>query len=154
TATEVRAAGQSPVRQAFPHDPDDAVWPPSLYCSGPGMLCVYHGTDLNTGLAFLNNQLPLDAAQAAAAKIDGAPGFFLATDLASAEFFAIRRSPGVVVEFQLWMTRQSSVTRGKRDWLADKDPFPERKTDGLLLLLASGDRRIIPRPVPGYNLRS
>jgi hypothetical protein len=42
----------------------------------------------------------LDAAQAALAKIDGPPGFFLATDLASAEFFAIRRSPGVVVEFQ------------------------------------------------------
>jgi hypothetical protein len=65
------------------------------------MLCVYHGTDLKTGLAFLNNQLALDAAQAALAKIDGPPGFFLATDLASAEFFAIRRSPGVVVEFQL-----------------------------------------------------
>src|SRR5690606_21864727 len=34
-------------------------------------------------------------------KIDGPPGFFLATDATAAEFFALRRAPGGVVQFNL-----------------------------------------------------
>ena len=34
-------------------------------------------------------------------KIDGPPGFFLATHLSDAEFFAIRRTPGTVLRFEI-----------------------------------------------------
>jgi hypothetical protein len=101
------------------------------------MLCVYHGTDLKTGLAFLNNQLPLDAAQAAAAKIDGPPGFFPATDLASAEFFAIRRGPGVVVEFQLSPDAVRDLTSA--GMIRQPLPVGPRSPPGL-----SGDEWIVP----------
>jgi hypothetical protein len=101
------------------------------------MLCVYHGTDLKTGLAFLNNQLLLDAAAAARAKIDGPPGFFLATDLASAEFFAVRRSPGIVVEFQFSPDAvRDLVTAGM---IQQPLPLGPRSPPGL-----SGDEWLIP----------
>jgi hypothetical protein len=59
----------------------------------------YHGTDVQSGLALLNG-LGLDAAAAAARKIDGPPGFFLAEDMDDAAFFAARRQ-GTILEIQL-----------------------------------------------------
>jgi hypothetical protein len=60
-------------------------------------LTVFHGTDLDSGLRFLNGIAP-DAAAAATRKIDGPPGLFLATDVNEAAFFAVRRMPGTVVQ--------------------------------------------------------
>jgi hypothetical protein len=62
---------------------------------------LYHGTSVEDALGFLNNQRALDAAMAAARKIDGGPGFHLATDYDAAEFYALRRAPGAVVEYHL-----------------------------------------------------
>jgi hypothetical protein len=62
----------------------------------------YHGTDHDSAVALLAGE-PLDAAKAAAAKIDGPPGFFLATELPDAQFFALRqpRGPAAVLTFDL-----------------------------------------------------
>lgn len=62
-------------------------------------MVAYHGTDLGSATNFLNGA-PLDAALANARKIDGPPGFFLATALPDAEFFGVRRGQGVVIRFQ------------------------------------------------------
>lgn len=53
----------------------------------------YHGTDYDSAVA-LEAGGPLDAAKAAAFKIDGPPGFFLATELPDAQFFALRQGRG------------------------------------------------------------
>jgi len=57
---------------------------------------LYHGTDLFSATRFLAGEV-LDAARAAALKTDGPPGFFLATDIADAEFFALRQMRGNAV---------------------------------------------------------
>ena len=65
-----------------------------------GSLTAFHGTDI----VFARNLLqgsPLNAEEAAARKIDGLPGFFLATEIDDAVFFALRRAPGGVVAFSL-----------------------------------------------------
>lgn len=43
-----------------------------------GVVILYHGTSIRSGLALLNGA-PLDITTAAAQKLDGPPGFFLAT---------------------------------------------------------------------------
>lgn len=60
----------------------------------------YHGTDAVSALAFLNG-MPLDAAKAAARKIDGPPAFYLARAIDDAAFFAARRGRGAVVEVRI-----------------------------------------------------
>lgn len=63
-------------------------------------LTAYHGTDIASARNLLRGE-PLSTAEAAARKIDGPPGFFLATDVDDAIFFALRRAPGGVLEYRL-----------------------------------------------------
>ena len=55
----------------------------------------YHGTDVNS-VVDLANGVKLDEIRATGAKIDGPVGFFLATSLYDAEYFAIRRFGGIL----------------------------------------------------------
>ena len=59
---------------------------------------LYHGMDILTAARLLAGE-SLNEAQAAALKAEGPAGFFLALDIADAEFFALRQSrgPGAVV---------------------------------------------------------
>lgn len=61
---------------------------------------LYHGTDADSALRLVNGE-PLDAAKAAALKIDGPRGFFLATEYDDAEYFALRRVRGAVLRFEV-----------------------------------------------------
>lgn len=63
-------------------------------------LTAYHGTDIASARNLLRGE-PLSTAEAAARKIDGPPGFFLATEVDDAIFFALRRAPGGVLEYRL-----------------------------------------------------
>src|SRR5712691_1560272 len=63
-------------------------------------LTAYHGTDIVSARNLLRGE-PLSTAAAAARKIDGPPGFFLATEVDDAIFFALRRAPGGVLEYRL-----------------------------------------------------
>ena len=65
-----------------------------------GSLTAFHGTDIVSARNLLQGS-PLSAEEAAAHKIDGPPGFFLATEVDDAVFFALRRAPGGVVAFRL-----------------------------------------------------
>jgi len=65
-----------------------------------GSLTTFHGTDIASARSLLQGS-PLSAEKAAARKIDGPPGFFLATEVDDAVFFALRRAPGGVVAFYL-----------------------------------------------------
>jgi hypothetical protein len=65
-----------------------------------GSLTTFHGTDIASARNLLQGS-PLRAEEAAARKIDGPPGFFLATEVDDAVFFALRRAPGGVVAFRL-----------------------------------------------------
>lgn len=65
-----------------------------------GSLTTFHGTDIVSARNLLQGN-PLSAEEAAARKIDGPPGFFLATEVDDAVFFALRRAPGGVVTFRL-----------------------------------------------------
>jgi hypothetical protein len=57
---------------------------------------TYHGTDVASAIRFLNGA-GLDTVEAANRKIDGPPGFFLATAHDDAEFFGARRC-GTIIE--------------------------------------------------------
>jgi hypothetical protein len=61
---------------------------------------LYHGTAVRSGLALLNGA-PLDIITATAHKLDGAPGFFLATRAEDAAYFAARRGEGTILRFAL-----------------------------------------------------
>jgi hypothetical protein len=43
----------------------------------------------------------LDAGKAAAGHIDGPSGFYLATEAGDAEYFALRRSPGAILRYNI-----------------------------------------------------
>lgn len=60
----------------------------------------YHGTSAQSGLALLNG-VPLSAAEALTNKIDGPPGFYMATNPVDAEYFSYRRTPGTIVQFSM-----------------------------------------------------
>jgi hypothetical protein len=94
---------------------------------------LFHGTDDFTATYFMLRGL-LDESIAAKQKIGGAPGFFLATDVADAEFFALRqlRGPAAIVIFEissLALDRLNSVgvmpqaiPRGSRSpWFAGQE---------------------------------
>lgn len=115
---------------------------------------AFHGTDRDTALHLLNGGR-LDAATAAKLKIDGPDGFFLATLREEAEFFAVRRRNGAVLEFQF-----SDAARKQLDAAGlIRQPIPPGKTarfqgDELIVkpdqfdlfnrLLDNGDIKIIP----------
>lgn len=61
---------------------------------------LFHGTNVEQAQAFLAGQ-ELDGERALQAKINGQSGFFLATDYYDAEYFALRRGRGAVVEYHL-----------------------------------------------------
>lgn len=61
---------------------------------------LYHGTDVDSAAALLSGDV-IGAAMAEAKHIDGEPGFYLATVLGDAEFFAARRWVGRVVVYEL-----------------------------------------------------
>jgi len=63
-------------------------------------LTAYHGTDIVSARNLLRGA-PLSTTEAAAQKIDGPPGFFLATEADDAIFFALRKAPSGVLEYQL-----------------------------------------------------
>lgn len=60
---------------------------------------MYHGTDVDSAVDLLRGA-DLDAALAASAKIDGPPGFFLATEADDAAYFASRRGRGAILEYR------------------------------------------------------
>ncbi|MBI3971021.1 MAG: hypothetical protein HY332_07000 [Chloroflexi bacterium] len=68
------------------------------HSSGPAIL-LYHSTDVASALKLLNGA-PLDAGEAQTAHIDGALGFYLATLVSDAEYFALRRQ-GTILEYML-----------------------------------------------------
>jgi hypothetical protein len=65
--------------------------------AGDGMT-LFHGTDVNSATAFLRGA-SLNAEKAAAGKIDGGPGFYLATHSDDAAYFAARRGSGAVLQY-------------------------------------------------------
>ncbi len=60
---------------------------------------AFHGTDADSALSLLNNR-KLDAIAASARKIDGPDGFYMATDLDDAMYFAGHRHKGTVLEIE------------------------------------------------------
>lgn len=60
----------------------------------------YHGTDLESARRLAAGGA-LDIDPAMALKIDGPPGFYLASDAGDAEFFAARRDQGAVIRFEI-----------------------------------------------------
>jgi hypothetical protein len=58
---------------------------------------LLHGTSVASALSLLNGA-SLSLPAALANKIDGPPGFFLATHPDSAPFFAVRRAPGTILQ--------------------------------------------------------
>jgi hypothetical protein len=60
----------------------------------------YHGTDTDSADAFSAGAM-LDAEIAAERHIDGDQGFYLASSEGDAEFFALRRSTGRVIAYEV-----------------------------------------------------
>ena len=92
----------------------------------------YHGTSVRSALSLLNGA-PLSVSVASANKIDGPPGFYLATEWVTAEFFAVRRAPGTILRYAM----TGSVLTGL---LAD---------GALLVPIPQGN---FPTPFPGEQL--
>jgi hypothetical protein len=65
-----------------------------------GGTTLFHGTSVGSAERLLMGE-GLDATLAAALKIDGPPGFFLATHADDAAYFATRRGAGTILEYQL-----------------------------------------------------
>ena len=63
-------------------------------------MLFFHGTAVRHAYG-LSAGADLSAPAAAADKIDGAPGFFLAVEESDAEFFAARRDPGAVIVVEI-----------------------------------------------------
>lgn len=78
----------------------DGVWVHNQSPCNLAARTLYHGTDIGSAQNLLGGE-GLDAAKAAASKLDGPQGFFMATDEAAAEFFALRRSPGGMLQYDL-----------------------------------------------------
>lgn len=117
----------------------------------------YHGTDLQSAVRLLNGD-PLDAAVAAAAKIDGPAGFFLATVEPDADFFAARRGRGGVLRYNLsaaavaMLTAAGAVQRpipmtgGPPYFAGDEFHVPPDAFDLFDRLRASGEIVVAPAP--------
>lgn len=66
---------------------------------GCGITELYHGADIESLVNVLNNGL--DASAAAAKHTDGPGGFFMATHIDDAEFFAVRNGTGAVIKVRI-----------------------------------------------------
>ncbi len=99
-----------------------------------GPLIAFHGTDINSARNLLRGE-KLDVAKAMAKKIDGPPGFFLATEVTDAEFFALRRAPGGILEFAL----SPKAVKQLKSSGAVQRPIPPGKTARFM-----GDEIVIP----------
>jgi len=102
-----------------------------------GMI-MYHGTDVGSAIALLNGA-PLNVDIAAANKIDGPPGFFLATNPGDAEFFAARRAPGAVLQYDLSDTAVRTLVTGG----ATIAPIPRGPNSPFF----GGSQMIVPSPL-------
>jgi hypothetical protein len=71
---------------------------------------LFHGTSLDAARRLLAGEA-LDAERAAGLKVDGPAGFFLATDPDAAEFFALRRGTGAVLQYRLTADAFSQLTK-------------------------------------------
>lgn len=123
-----------------------------VHNSCPGT--AYHGTDVESALNLLNGG-KLKAASAAARKIDGPAGFFLATHLDDAAFFAGRRS-GTILEFRFTDAARRELNAagvlrrpipgGPKSprFLGDELHIQPDQFDLFNRLLDSGDIRIFP----------
>ena len=76
------------------------VWADDPALPSGGSLTAFHGTDIESARILLRGE-PLNVEKAAAHKIDGPPGFFPATEVDDAMFFALRRAPGGVLACHL-----------------------------------------------------
>jgi len=65
-----------------------------------GAYIFYHGTDVDSAVKLLLGA-PLSAEFAGNNKIDGKLGFYLATDYADTEYFALRRGEGAVLQYSV-----------------------------------------------------
>ncbi len=103
-------------------------------------MIFYHGTDLDTARLLLAQPV-LDPALAAKFKIDGPPGFFIATVQSDAEFFAVRqrRGPGVVLLVDIAATALASLLAAG----AIQRPIPRGQKSPRF----SGDELFIPTDV-------
>lgn len=61
---------------------------------------LFHGTDLESAAALAAGE-KLDAQKATDLHVDGEPGFYLASDVGDAEFFAVRLGPGRVLSYEV-----------------------------------------------------
>lgn len=82
-------------------------------------MLLYHGTDLSSATS-LGAGAPLSSAAAASNHIDGESGFYLATEKADAEFFAVRRWIGSVIVYDLKGPALSALERAG----AETRPIP------------------------------
>lgn len=69
------------------------------FADDAGRNIFYHGTSVGSAISFLKGEA-LDASKAAANKIDGSAGFYLATNADDAAFFAVRRGQGTVLAYE------------------------------------------------------
>jgi hypothetical protein len=99
---------------------------------------AFHGTDVESARRLLGGA-PLDAEEAAARKIDGPPGFFLATVLDDAIFFALRRQPGAVLQIDL----SAVAVRQLHSHGLIQQPIPQGPRSSYFL----GDELIVPTAV-------
>ena len=90
----------SAVRAGLVGGPPGASAIPDEIISSKKPSPLFHGTDLKSAEALLKNP-KLDADVAAAKKIDGPEGFYLADDVGDAEFFAARREPGAILQYDI-----------------------------------------------------
>jgi hypothetical protein len=72
---------------------------------------LFHGTDPESAAA-LEASASLDHAQARARHTDGQPGFYLASALADAEFFAVRHGSGRVIAYDVSGTALEELLKG------------------------------------------
>jgi hypothetical protein len=106
--------------------------------NAPPSLRAFHGTDVESARRFLEGA-PLDAREAAARKIDGPSGFFLATVLDDAIFFALRRQPGGVLQLDFSAEAlQQLLSHGVR-----QQPIPQGARSPHFL----GDELLVPPAV-------
>ena len=94
---------------------------------------MFHGTDVDSALSFLNGRA-LNAAIAAGKKVDGPAGFFMATVKGDAVFFAARRA-GTVLEVNL----SERAVRALRSQGMIQQAIPPGKTARF-----AGDEFIVP----------
>jgi len=118
-------------------------------------LTAYHGTDVDSALRFLRRE-GLDVDAAASRKMDGPPGFFLATNMDDAVYFGSRRSRFTVLQYDIQvealkrLREAGSVLRpiaqGQRNTLfaGDEILVPPSAFEIFNSLIETGEVRIIP----------